>query len=91
VPLQAEDLEARYPQVTRAACEREMHLLDEEGRVFRGARAVAEVWRRLPGAWRLLGAVAARPPVAWPAALVYRWVARNRRRLEGSESCAIDP
>jgi predicted DCC family thiol-disulfide oxidoreductase YuxK len=66
-----------------------MHAIDARGRVFRGARAMAEVWRRLPGYRRVLGAVAAYPPVLWPAELVYRWVAKNRWRL-GKQECAVD-
>ena len=66
-------------------------LVDERGRVLRGARAVAEVWRRLPGGWPLVGLIAAYPPVSWLAALVYRWVARNRHRLgPHGGSCAVE-
>ncbi len=71
----------------REDCAREMHLVDADGRIFRGARAMAELWRRLPGGWRVLGAITAYPPVIWPAELVYKWVARNRGRLASSESC----
>jgi len=84
-----EDFERRFPSLAREACAREMHLVDADGRVFRGARAMAEVWRRLPGAWRILGTLAAYPPILWPAKLVYKWVAKNRGRLGKHESCDV--
>lgn len=70
---------------------RELHAVDAVGRVFRGARAVAEIGRRLGPGWRVLGAVTAYPPVRWVADLVYRWVAKNRHRLGPSDgACAIN-
>ena len=65
--------------------------MDADQRVFRGARAIAEVWRRLGWPWRVLGWLTAFP-LAWPARSVYRWVARNRGRLGGADdACAIEP
>lgn len=53
----------------------------------KGARAVAAVWKRLPGArnlgWRLLGHVTDAPILRLGSAAGYRWVARNRHRLRG--------
>lgn len=88
LPLQSDEVARRFPSLTREACERELHLVAAGGRVFRGARAIAEIWRRLGFGWKILGAISAHPPVIWPAILVYRWVARNRHRL-GPKSCPV--
>ena len=52
-----------------------------------GGRAVAAVWKGLPGTrnlgWRLLGHVTDAPGVRRLSAVGYRWVARNRHRLRG--------
>ena len=70
----------RFPSVAEEACLREMYLVDEEGRAFAGADAVAQVLRRLP-AWRPIGWMLSAPGVKQAAALGYRLVARNRYRL----------
>jgi predicted DCC family thiol-disulfide oxidoreductase YuxK len=88
VPFQADDLEARFPGVRREDCARALHLVDARGRIFRGARAVAEVWRRLGFGWRILGTISAYPPVLWGAMIVYRWVANHRHQL-GPKTCEI--
>lgn len=88
VPFQADDLETRFPMVTRDACERELHVIDEHGRVHRGARAAAEVARRLGLGWRIAGSAIAYPPLLWLAMLGYRWIARNRHRF-GPDTCEI--
>src|SRR5215468_4911201 len=84
VPYQAPDLEARFPQLSRAACRQRMHLVDEHGAVFPGAAAGREVLRRLPGGWlwalpfRLPGALrVAEPLYVW---ITRRWGPVPRRR-----------
>ena len=49
VPYQSVDLGRRFPGVSRAECARCVHLVDALGRVHRGAAAVRETLRRLPG------------------------------------------
>jgi predicted DCC family thiol-disulfide oxidoreductase YuxK len=48
VDYHTEDLEQRFPGVSRAECRQRMHLVDEAGHVHRGADAGREVLRRLP-------------------------------------------
>ncbi len=73
------------PGLSAGDCARTAWAVDGRGRTHSGARAVAVVWRSLPGArnlgWRVLGHAASIPPVSWLAALVYWFVARNRHRL----------
>ena len=57
------------------------HLIDAEGRVFRGAAAVLRVLavgmhRKWP--WWCYEHV---PPARWLCDLIYRWVAGNRHRI----------
>lgn len=39
------------------------HVRTADGRLFEGAAAFSQLWRRLPG-WRLLGWVCAMPPIS---------------------------
>lgn len=72
VPYQTPDLEARF-QVSRQACATAIHLIDDDGAVFKGAAAAREVLRRLPGG--RLWAVPLHVPGALPIAeRVYVWI-----------------
>ncbi|HYV56347.1 MAG TPA: DUF393 domain-containing protein [Candidatus Nitrosopolaris sp.] len=76
VPYQSVDLERRFPGVSRADCARCVHLVDALGHVHRGAAAVREALRRLPGGW--LWALPFRIPGALPVAeRLYVWIAHR--------------
>ena len=63
----------------------------EDGRSHRGADACVKALQTCRGPWRLLGRVAAIPPLIWLARLAYPIVAKNRYRLPGStDACRID-
>ena len=71
----------RFPGVTAEACEREMKLVDRDGRVFGGAAAVAKalaVSHPVIGSPALLYFL---PGIRSLADRVYAWVARNRFRI----------
>lgn len=77
VPFQSDDLETRFPQLSRDACRQRMHVVDEHGAVSAGAAAGREVLRRLPGGWlwslpfRLPGVLRIAEPVyVW---VTHRW------------------
>src|SRR5262245_11070111 len=76
VTYQTPDLEERFPGVSRDECRHAMHLVDEDGAVYRGAAAGREVLARLPRGWlwalpfRLPGALAIAEPV-------YSWITRH--------------
>ncbi len=79
---------ARHPGLRPEACEAAIHLVEPDGRITRGAEAIARTLRLRP----LLA------PLAWLYELPglrrvldagYRLVARNRFRL-GGEACADD-
>lgn len=91
LPLQSEALEVRLPALSRAACERELHLVTTDGRVFRGGGAAAAILRQLGGALFVLGWLAALPPLSWLVGIGYRWVAANRHRFGPADgACSID-
>jgi predicted DCC family thiol-disulfide oxidoreductase YuxK len=85
LPYQAPDLEARFPQVSRADCVQRIHLVEPTGTVHRGAAAGREVLRRLPGGWfwtlplRLPGA-------SGVAERIYRWIAHRWGPLGGASA-----
>lgn len=79
-PMQATDLAALGVDPARA--EREIPALLADGRVVYGARAIGEALRSGPWWLRVAGWLV-RWPLAWPAALVYRAVARYRHQLPG--------
>ncbi|MFG3226266.1 thiol-disulfide oxidoreductase DCC family protein [Kitasatospora sp. NPDC048194] len=77
-------------EVSAERAEREVLWVTPAGRVYGGAQAVARLLMRSGGAWAYLGAVLTLAPVRPVAALVYRWVARNRHRMPGgTAACAL--
>ena len=57
--------------------------IDENGRTYRGHRAIARSLITAGGVWKPIGVVMLIPPISWLAALVYVVIARNRHRLPG--------
>mgnify|MGYP002632711961 FL=1 len=92
--MHSEDLEERFPGVTRADCYEQMHFITPAGDIHRGAAAVREVIRvfpwigwvamffHLPGAMFLAG-----KGYAWIAANRYRW---NKAELATCENGACE-
>jgi predicted DCC family thiol-disulfide oxidoreductase YuxK len=82
------------PGLTAEQAAQALYLLAPDGRRYRGARAVFETLRNLPGWWGLLGTVGALPPLSLLAEPFYRLVARHRaavsRRL-GLTQCQPEP
>jgi predicted DCC family thiol-disulfide oxidoreductase YuxK len=76
-----------FPGVSHEACMQRMHLILPNGRVFRGAEAIARALASVP----VLGLLAFFyyvPVFRWCSEWLYAVVARNRYRLFGrSESC----
>jgi predicted DCC family thiol-disulfide oxidoreductase YuxK len=97
VPFQFADLEALAEftggQVSAERAGYEVLWITPDGRVYGGAQAAARLLLRTrrPLA-SALGALATLPPVRQAAAVLYRWVAANRRRLPGgTAACALPP
>jgi predicted DCC family thiol-disulfide oxidoreductase YuxK len=88
LPYQAPSVEDRFSGIPLEDMESAMQLVAPDGRRWQGARAAEEVLRILPG-WKLLAPFFRVPGVRWVAGLVYRTVARNRRRLGCGEHCGL--
>jgi len=62
-----------------------------DGRAHRGERGVAMALIEIGGPWAVVGRVLLLPPIPSIAALVYRFIARNRHRLPGgTAACYVD-
>ncbi len=67
--------------LSRAEANRSVYLILQDGSRFEGAAAFSRVFAELGGAWRWLASPHRVSPVAALEELVYRWLARNRRRF----------
>ena len=88
-PFQRTDL-AAYG-ITEDAAAAAVHCVGADGRVTRGAAAVAAVLRECRKGWPLIGLAMRLPGINLIAEGVYRLIARNRHRLPGPAACAIEP
>ena len=87
-PFQRADL-ASYGIAEEAAAEA-VHCVGADGRVTRGAAAVAAVLQECGRRWALLALLMRLPAIRTLAEVGYRLVARNRHRLPGPAACSID-
>ena len=86
VPSQRADLADRFPELTGAALETAVHLVEPDGRVTRGAEAVC---RSLVGVWCVPYWLYEHVPGFAPLSeRLYAFVAR-RRRCSTSTRCTI--
>jgi predicted DCC family thiol-disulfide oxidoreductase YuxK len=87
-PFQRTDLSAFG--IAEDAAATAVHVVATDGRVLRGAAAVAAVLRECRGGWPLLGLVMRLPLIRNIAEVAYGLVARNRHRLPGPAACSIE-
>lgn len=83
VPFQVADLDALSPGLSFDMASRMAWMLPAGGGRIGGARAIFTILSRLPGPWRIVGAVGAFPPVSLLCEPFYRIVAHNRSRISG--------
>lgn len=76
--------EKRLP-FARQALEKEMHVVDRDGRTHKGAEAIFKIAEQYPHL-RILLVLARTPLIKGAAPIVYRFVAANRRFLFGAAS-----
>jgi predicted DCC family thiol-disulfide oxidoreductase YuxK len=85
--MNASEAQTRFPQVTPAMAQRELHLVAPDGSLHQGAEAVRETLLRLPSL-RGLGELLRLPGAMSLARPIYAWIAQNRYRLGGrAEPC----
>jgi predicted DCC family thiol-disulfide oxidoreductase YuxK len=85
--MNSAEARARFPQITPAMAQRELHLVAPDGSLYRGAEAVRATLLCLPSL-RGLGELMGLPGAMSFARPVYAWVARNRYLFGGQpENC----
>lgn len=78
IDLHDADARAQFPDLTVQALMEELHVVDDAGRVTRGARAVNEVLRHQQGVRGWLAYLWYIPGYAWLADRQYKRIARSR-------------
>lgn len=80
----------RYPEVSRADCQREMHVILSDGSITRGFFAFRKLLKYLPPLWPLV-AVFYFPLASRFGPRIYRYVASRRGRFQECEdaACAV--
>jgi predicted DCC family thiol-disulfide oxidoreductase YuxK len=78
IDLHDSDARAQFPDLTVQALMEELHVVDDAGRVTRGARAVNEVLRHQKGARGWLAYLWYIPGYAWLADRQYKRIAQSR-------------
>ena len=79
IDLHRADIPTRFPHLDRRRAMQAIQAVDAGGRSFSGVDAFARIGARLPG-WRWVAWLLRVPVVHGIAAIMYRWVARNRSR-----------
>jgi predicted DCC family thiol-disulfide oxidoreductase YuxK len=80
-PYQQSEILKEFPQIRPADCEKQIHIINEEGKLMRGADAMFEIWRKT-GHWSsFLAAILRFPPFIWLARPAYTLIARYRKNL----------
>ena len=74
----------RFPDLKLEDLKRELHVVDDRGRTFRGARAINEILRRQRGLKHLLSYLWYVPGYAWFAERQYQRIAASRNDRDAS-------
>ena len=88
VPYQDSNLKKLWPAADIQACEKALHLVLENGRVYEGADAFREIFARMPGTF-LMGFLMRIPPLPGLFRWIYPYMSRNRYLLGGR--CRMQP
>ena len=83
IPFQEADFATIPGSLTLADVRQAFCLISENGRTFRGARAVFESLKFLPLPLKIVGHVFSLPPISLLCEPGYRYVAKYRRRISG--------
>ena len=79
-----EDVRAQFPELKLENLLEELHAVDENGRVYRGARAINEILRRQNGLKGYLAYLWYIPGYAWLADRQYKRIAASRYARDAS-------
>jgi predicted DCC family thiol-disulfide oxidoreductase YuxK len=76
--------------VTQEECERAVQYIDADGRVHAAERGIARTLIHGGKGWALLGRLMLVPGIRHVAAIVYRWISKNRHRMPGgTPQCSL--
>jgi len=95
--LHLEEVRAQFPDLKMENLLEEVHAVDENGRVYRGARAINEILRRQRGLKGYLAYLWYIPGYAWVADRQYKRIASSRYardargRLKGQPAAEQQP
>jgi predicted DCC family thiol-disulfide oxidoreductase YuxK len=78
------DARARFPELKMEHLVEELHVVDDGGRIYRGARAVNELLRYQNGIKRMLAYLWYVPGYAWFADRQYKRIAASRYQRDSS-------
>ncbi|MBC8505746.1 MAG: DUF393 domain-containing protein [Anaerolineales bacterium] len=81
IPYQAKNLAKHAPGLTQEQTSQALYAISDRGIQSRGARAVFEVMKQLPGFWGAAGRILSLPPFVWLANPVYTLVAKHRHKI----------
>lgn len=80
-PYQQSEILTRYAQINPADCEKQIHIVTNNGEVMRGADAMLVIWSKT-GHWSSFFASIFRiPPFIWLARPLYRLIAKYRKSI----------
>ena len=82
--LQNEDARLKFPDLKLENLLEELHAVDDNGRVYRGARAINEILRRQHGLKGYLAYLWYVPGYAWLADRQYKKIAASRYQRDAS-------
>ena len=82
VDIHEEEKRAQFPGLTMERLLEELHVVDDRGRVLRGARAVNEILRYQHGVTGMLAWLWYMPGYAWLADRQYKRIASSRYRRD---------
>lgn len=90
LPYQSEELDVRFPGISRQACVRALHLVTEDGSVLVGAEALPVILTQFPR-WRALAPLLASPLLRPLSRWLYHRIAQARRAVSISPECGLRP
>jgi len=84
IDLHNPEARAKFPSLEMTDLLEELHAVDDQGTVYRGARAINEILRRQPGLKGLLAYAWYIPGYAWLADRQYKRIAASRYQRDAS-------
>ena len=80
-PYQQSEILKTYPEIDPADLEKQIHIINDQGKWMRGADAMLEIWRKT-GHWTsFMAAIFRLPPLLWLARPSYRLIAKYRKNF----------